>query len=44
MMSVETEISFNLNGRDVRLKVPADMKTLAMLRDKLVRAIGDQRP
>lgn len=34
MMSVETEISFKLNGRDVRLKVPVAMKTLAMLRDK----------
>jgi len=34
-MSVETEIRFTLNGRDVRLKVPATMKTLAMLRDKL---------
>ena len=34
-MSVETEISFKLNGREVRLKVPADMKTLDMLRDKL---------
>ncbi len=34
-MSVETEIRFKLNGRDVRLKVPATMKTLAMLRDRL---------
>jgi len=35
MMSVETEIGFKLNGRDVRLKVPAATKTLAMLRDML---------
>ena len=35
MMCVETEISFKLNGRDVRLKVPVVMKTLAMLRDRL---------
>ena len=35
MMSVETEIRFKLNGREVGLKVPAAMKTLAMLRDKL---------
>jgi carbon-monoxide dehydrogenase small subunit len=35
MMSVETEISFTLNGREVRLKVPVVMKTLAMLRDML---------
>lgn len=34
-MSVETEISFTLNGREVRLKVPVVMKTLAMLRDRL---------
>ncbi len=34
-MSVETEISFKLNGRQVRLKVPATMKTLYMLRDRL---------
>ena len=34
-MSVETEIGFRLNGRDVRLKVPVAMKLLAMLRDKL---------
>ena len=35
MMSVETEIRFKLNGREVCLKVPATMKALAMLRDKL---------
>lgn len=35
MMSVETEIRFKLNGREVSLKVPVAMKTLAMLRDKL---------
>jgi len=35
MICVETEISFKLNGREVSLVVPADMKTLAMLRDKL---------
>ncbi|MCK0511677.1 (2Fe-2S)-binding protein [Aromatoleum buckelii] len=35
MMSVETEIRFSLNGRPVSLKVPATMKTLAMLRDRL---------
>ncbi len=35
MMSVETEIRFKLNGREVRLNVPVTMKTLAMLRDKL---------
>jgi aerobic carbon-monoxide dehydrogenase small subunit len=35
MMSVETEIRFKLNGREVCLKVPVTMKTLAMLRDKL---------
>ena len=34
-MSVETEIRFKLNGREVRLKVPVAMNTLAMLRDKL---------
>jgi carbon-monoxide dehydrogenase small subunit len=34
-MSVETEIRFTLNGREVCLKVPATMKTLAMLRDRL---------
>lgn len=33
-MSVETEIRFKLNGREVALKVPVKMKTLAMLRDK----------
>ncbi len=35
MMSVETEIRFSLNGRPVSLKVPATMKALAMLRDRL---------
>ena len=35
MMSVETEIRFKLNGREVSLKVPVTMKTLTMLRDKL---------
>jgi carbon-monoxide dehydrogenase small subunit len=35
MMSAETEIRFKLNGRDVGLKVPVAMKTLAMLRDLL---------
>ena len=35
MISVETEIGFRLNGREVRLKVPAAIKTLAMLRDLL---------
>ncbi|MBK6868995.1 MAG: (2Fe-2S)-binding protein [Burkholderiales bacterium] len=35
MGSIETEIRFKLNGRDVGLKVPATMKTLAMLRDLL---------
>jgi aerobic carbon-monoxide dehydrogenase small subunit len=35
MMSVEIEIGFKLNGRDVRLKVPPGMKTLEMLRDQL---------
>jgi carbon-monoxide dehydrogenase small subunit len=35
MMSVETEIRFKLNGREVCLKVPATMKTLAMLRERL---------
>lgn len=35
MISVETEIRFRLNGREVCLKVPADMKTLGMLRDRL---------
>lgn len=35
MICVETEIRFKLNGRDVALKVPAAMKTLAMLRDVL---------
>ena len=34
-MSVEIEIGFELNGREVRLKVPPAMKTLAMLRDRL---------
>jgi carbon-monoxide dehydrogenase small subunit len=35
MMSVQIEIRFKLNGREVHLKVPAVMKTLAMLRDVL---------
>ena len=35
MTCVEIEIGFSLNGRAVRLKVPADMKALDMLRDKL---------
>lgn len=35
MMSVETEIRFKLNGREVSLRVPVTMKTLEMLRDKL---------
>ncbi|EME69281.1 2Fe-2S iron-sulfur cluster binding domain-containing protein [Paramagnetospirillum caucaseum] len=35
MMSVETEINFKLNGREVSLRVPATMKALAMLRDRL---------
>ena len=35
MISVETDIRFKLNGREVRLKVPVAMKTLAMLRDLL---------
>ncbi|MDE2614056.1 MAG: (2Fe-2S)-binding protein [Burkholderiales bacterium] len=35
MICVETEIRFKLNGREVRLDVPATMKTLDMLRDKL---------
>lgn len=35
MISVETEIRFKLNGREVCLKVPAAMKALAMLRDRL---------
>lgn len=35
MMSVEIEINFKLNGRDVNVRVPATMKTLAMLRDRL---------
>jgi len=34
-MSVEIEIRFRLNGREVCLKVPPAMKTLAMLRDRL---------
>lgn len=34
-MSVETEIRFKLNGREVSLRVPVTMKTLEMLRDKL---------
>lgn len=35
MTCVETDIRFKLNGREVGLKVPATMKVLAMLRDKL---------
>ena len=35
MMSAETEIRFKLNGREVGLKEPVAMKTLAMLRDLL---------
>ena len=35
MKSVETEIHFTLNGREVSLRVPVTMKTLAMLRDML---------
>ena len=35
MISVETEIRFRLNGRELNLKVPATMKTLAMLREQL---------
>ncbi len=35
MISVETEIRFRLNGREVSVKIPAAMKTLAMLRDVL---------
>lgn len=35
MISVETEISFRLNGRDVTLRIPVDMKVLDMLRDVL---------
>jgi len=34
-MSVETEIRFMLNGREVALTVPVTMKTLAMLRERL---------
>lgn len=34
-MSVETEISFTLNGRPVKLTVPPTMKTLTMLREVL---------
>jgi len=34
-MSFETEIRFKLNGREVSLKVPPAMKTLAMLRERL---------
>ena len=35
MMSVETEIRFKLNGREVALSVPVTMKTLTMLRERL---------
>jgi len=35
MICVETEIRFRLNGREVSVKIPATMKTLAMLRDVL---------
>ena len=34
-MSVETEIRFKLNGREVALSVPVTMKTLTMLRERL---------
>jgi carbon-monoxide dehydrogenase small subunit len=34
-MSCRVEIAFSLNGRPVRLAVPAEMSTLAMLRDEL---------
>jgi len=33
-MSLEIEIEFNLNGRQVRTKVPPTMTTLSMLREK----------
>ncbi len=35
MMSLKTEISFELNGRPVTVTVPVTMKTLTMLRDVL---------
>jgi carbon-monoxide dehydrogenase small subunit len=35
MMSLQTEISFELNGRPVTVKVPVTMNTLTMLRDVL---------
>ena len=35
MMSVKVEINFKLNGRAIRVAVPATMTTLAMLRDVL---------
>ncbi|HOL36962.1 MAG TPA: (2Fe-2S)-binding protein [Rubrivivax sp.] len=35
MSCVETEIRFQLNGREVRLDVPVTMKTLQMLRERL---------
>lgn len=34
-MSLETEISFTLNGRPITARVPVTMKTLVMLRDVL---------
>ncbi len=34
-MSSRVEIAFSLNGRPVRLAVPVEMSTLAMLRDEL---------
>lgn len=34
-MSLQTEISFRLNGRDVSTRVPVHMKTLNMLREVL---------
>ncbi len=35
MMSLKTEISFELNGRPVKVTVPVTMTTLTMLRDLL---------
>ncbi len=35
MMSLKTEISFELNGRPVTVTVPVTMNTLTMLRDVL---------
>jgi len=35
MMSVQTEINFELNGRPIKVAVPVTMTTLAMLRDVL---------